>query len=398
MPNFPIDDRGYTFSHVLDREVKLSPAMQRLVRALNQHGNVDPVRDCGRGTGVNTVVALMDRGILREAKRSHGVHQVATTPAQVWDEACSGEIDRAYAEALDMDARRTEVINDTHRRLCAAVKAAGDQDMAAAVPAFELVASGETADRDRAKALVEAYNERDARIERDAAHARAVDGRWGGPDDGEQGWGQPDGMLAAPTFPPGTPEYNAYATGLRAELAKFAKGEEPYPYPPTTPAENNEPVIIEAHVEQMIETTERMEIPRTEWNAMTPAHRRDVIDTFGTDTMNDCGGYGASIISGAPDSDLDDQPTTPAEARTCGRPWVAEIELCPRCGQNAAEHTGTPAEARNGISDRAAVALADVDKLRRWMLSMCRSLPVSFPPGEAEESFDRIEAALRERR
>ena len=67
--------------------MKLSPAMQRLVRALETYGNIDPIRDCGRGVGVSTIVALMDRGIIRESKRSHGIHMPATTPEQVWDEA-----------------------------------------------------------------------------------------------------------------------------------------------------------------------------------------------------------------------------------------------------------------------------------------------------------------------
>lgn len=38
----------------------------------------------------------------------------------------------------------------------------------------------------------------------------------------------PDG---APQYPPGTPEYEKYAEDLRVELGKFARGEEPYPYP-----------------------------------------------------------------------------------------------------------------------------------------------------------------------
>lgn len=76
------------------------------------------------------------------------------------------------------------------------------------------------------------------------------------------------------------------------------------------------PVIIEAHVEQMIETTEQLEVDRAEWDAMTPAERRSLIDTFGAETMNNQGGYGASILSGAPDSDLVDLPNTPAEVRT----------------------------------------------------------------------------------
>jgi len=30
---------------------------------------------------------------------------------------------------------------------------------------------------------------------------------------------------------------------------------------------------------------------------------------------------------------------TRAVTASCGRPWVAEIELCPRCGLNAGQHT-----------------------------------------------------------
>jgi hypothetical protein len=36
--------------------------------------------------------------------------------------------------------------------------------------------------------------------------------------------------MEKPIHPVGTPEYEAYAADLRTELAKFAKGEEPYPY------------------------------------------------------------------------------------------------------------------------------------------------------------------------
>lgn len=45
----------------------------------------------------------------------------------------------------------------------------------------------------------------------------------------------PHGMVAcnlcSVEYPPGTPEHEAYATELRVELDKFAKGQEPYPYP-----------------------------------------------------------------------------------------------------------------------------------------------------------------------
>jgi len=39
--------------------------------------------------------------------------------------------------------------------------------------------------------------------------------------------------MQGPKYPPGTPEYEAYAAELRAELAKFASGAAPYEYPVT---------------------------------------------------------------------------------------------------------------------------------------------------------------------
>ncbi len=36
-----------------------------------------------------------------------------------------------------------------------------------------------------------------------------------------------------PRYPAGTPEYTAYATELRTELAEFAAGEAPYEYAPS---------------------------------------------------------------------------------------------------------------------------------------------------------------------
>jgi hypothetical protein len=81
------------------KPMKLSPAMQRLVNALNQHGHIDPVRDLGRGTTSGTITALVTRGILREqAPRRFGrVHFPATTPDQVWTEA-HDEYSRRKAE------------------------------------------------------------------------------------------------------------------------------------------------------------------------------------------------------------------------------------------------------------------------------------------------------------
>lgn len=68
----------------------------------------------------------------------------------------------------------------------------------------------------------------------------------------------------------------------------------------------DQPVVLRASVEQMLECTEYMEIPRVEWDAWTPAQRRAAIDEFAGTMMQNQGGYGGGIESGAPDSDLDD--------------------------------------------------------------------------------------------
>lgn len=94
---FPIDDKGWTFSYAQCRMVKLSPVMQSLVRALHRHGYVDPIRDGGRS---GTFVALIQRGILREAKGRNGRHYAATTPAQVEADA----YDEAKRRAAETEA------------------------------------------------------------------------------------------------------------------------------------------------------------------------------------------------------------------------------------------------------------------------------------------------------
>lgn len=54
-------------------------------------------------------------------------------------------------------------------------------------------------------------------------------------DDGPavQAAAEPVDYQDVPPFPEGSPEYERYREELTAELRKFARGEEPYPYPPT---------------------------------------------------------------------------------------------------------------------------------------------------------------------
>jgi hypothetical protein len=76
----------------------LSATMRELVKVLEYHGNVDPIRDGRRVASTTTIVALMDRGIIREAKGRSGIHWPATFPAQVEADA-HAENDRRDAEA-----------------------------------------------------------------------------------------------------------------------------------------------------------------------------------------------------------------------------------------------------------------------------------------------------------
>lgn len=81
----------------------LSAPMQRAVDILARDGYVDTID----GVTVGTIVALMRRGILREATPlghglSAGRHYPATTPAQVWDEAYA-EYDAREAAEVEAD-------------------------------------------------------------------------------------------------------------------------------------------------------------------------------------------------------------------------------------------------------------------------------------------------------
>jgi hypothetical protein len=64
----------------------LTPPMEEAMTIARHNGYVYP--SSLRRNGVGTIVALMRRGLLREADpHRHGRHYLATTPAQVWDEA-----------------------------------------------------------------------------------------------------------------------------------------------------------------------------------------------------------------------------------------------------------------------------------------------------------------------
>lgn len=367
MPNFPIDERGHTFN-AEGREVKLSPAMQQLVRALNAHGHVDPIRDFGRGTGVSTAVALMQRGILREAKRSHGVHMPATARVQVEEEAYAEDARReaeAKAHAADptrwvqvdegcqkrhirstVDGRTVEIYSTGHNHWQIIIGGDLSNYGRSAGGSFEEARAA--ADRVECEQAWDGASEADEAFNRTAekyaaamvkvgeaqragvhgTHCCVKHGCKYGEDDcpvelgkviQEHPCEECDDQLdiEQPRHPEGTPEYAAYRTELRTELDKFAKGEEPYPYPQVN----------------------------------TPAETRD----------RHSSDYWESATQGL--------PREPAFT--------------------------TPAEARTGVSDRTAAALEALAVVRRHTLAMCRSQPVSWPPAEMEERLDIIEQALR---
>lgn len=262
----------------------LTLPMQRLVKALERHGDVDTIRDGGT---IGTVVALMDRGILREATpRSHGKgsghHYPATTPEQVWDEAhalngmcctlnpvgharteCPANVDdwqdpEEGSGSMFIGAASGRLVNPEGTP--AAVTALGGTFGGAIVtpadalptPAqgpirtgkrFAEMTMGEL--RTLVKRLgysverTATWNSLAVFAERAEAEGRVIQPE---PETDEQRTGVSDaqasiaGEVAAlvPRFPEGTPEYEAYATELKTELGKFAKGEEPYPYETTS--------------------------------------------------------------------------------------------------------------------------------------------------------------------
>ena len=95
----------------------LTPAMQRLTVALEMFGHIDPIRDFGRlaygqgRIGTNTVVALIDRDIVRPRHPRFRIYFATTTPEQVWDEA--------HAEDARRDAEYAAyLINSTNWAQC----------------------------------------------------------------------------------------------------------------------------------------------------------------------------------------------------------------------------------------------------------------------------------------
>jgi len=374
MDLFPIDGRGRTFN-AEGVEIKLSPAMQSLVHALNAHGHIDPIRDCGRygfggsgRTGTATIVALMSRGILREAKYSNSVHMPATTPAQVEEEAYAEDARRDAEQAAHAadPTRWMQTVNGegdelhtrmtrTGRELC--VVREGFRFWRICVPNSMIDRSaGGTFEQARAAA---------DRFERDVAHAKADEQL-----QADLKAGRADGT-ALPVVPPFVAGDLVHDRATRGGAREFG-------------------TVLMVYGPRV----------KVEWPGSTGWHQAAELDPAPLDgtCMHD-----VPLAGTCPSCDTIKQATgrgvpvevaaafTPAEARPCGRPWVAEIQNCPRCGLGADQHPRTPAEADTGISDRTAAALDDVHALRGF---------VKYGPDTVREAsdmmlaLDRIEQAL----
>ena len=111
------------------KNAKLSPAMERLVEALNRHGYVDLIRDGRKYVG--TVRALMDRGILRE-QDCRGRHYPATDRDAVHAEALIEQLRRSGHSQAMLDIAVHALAMDP-AELLAAKQARRDADHAEAL-------------------------------------------------------------------------------------------------------------------------------------------------------------------------------------------------------------------------------------------------------------------------
>jgi hypothetical protein len=442
---FPIDGRGRT-CNAEGREVKLSPAMQSLVRALNAYGHVDPMRDCGRygfggngRTGTVTIVALMDRGILREAKGRWGVHMPATARAQVEAEAYAEHARRAAeraAHAADPERWVQTVDNDgdeLHTRMLRTgreirVVRLGFRFWRVYVPNSMVdMSAGGTAAEARAAA---------DRFERNVAHAKAdevlqADLKAARADN-----------TALPVVPPKTAAVQAPAPFAAGDLVHDrATRNGPREFGTVLLADKGQfkvqwPGSVHWYYADELDPAPRDGMHcRTCGQAITTGvtnqlvHRDQVVTDHSVNSptvhiFTPCSVCGSSVCFAQRAADpveagaaayarvievaADTPSSTSAEIakafanyeratepRSCGRPWVAEIQRCPRCGLGADQHPRTPAEARTGISDRAAAVLGDVDAVRTTFKGLRH--PAIESTHDVLAALDRIEAALRAR-
>lgn len=90
----------------------------------------------------------------------------------------------------------------------------------------------------------------------------------------------------------------------------------------------------------------------------------------------------------------------PEAGTSCGQPWVAEIELCPRCGLDASRHPSRSADELQRDEARPQVgALLDLAEIRDILTSgqapEAIAVQLATICGGAGGALDRIEGALR---
>jgi hypothetical protein len=308
---------------------QLSPAMQAMVRVLEIHGNIDPVRDLGRRSGGGkftsaTILALMDRGILREAgSRSGHVHFPATTPEQVWA-AAHEEDDAREAERVahddDPEQWLTTVDEDGEEMHVRDLRTGGTISAVRHHGLYRhwgIYYPGQVISMSAAGSAAEARLAAD-RYERDQAHTEAL---------AEHAQWEINQAVANQA----TPRYRTFTSAVRAG-GSYRAG------------------LDILHAEALAELLAHV------------LRQQHIAQSGVAHVRNDC----------------------PALA----------VGGCMKCTAPATVYAAqggaanTPAEARTGISDRAAAALADVANLRQ--------LFGGFPVGAgARRALDRIEQALR---
>lgn len=380
----------------MSKAKNLTPAMRRVVEILHRDGYVDKID----GISVNTIVALMDRGILREATplgwgATGRVHFAATTPTQVEAEAYAEHRERFPAIVIDSptwgDVRPGGVLV-TQERSAAPVEVRRVERVeaadAAGAPYRWVWGPGDgpvgwhserelvSVSYDLATLHAEAENEDESRS---IAMGKG------------QGWGQPDGMLSPSTEPAWTPAAGDTVLHGRDDT--------------TAPRPFGRVLLVDG-LKVKVEwpggvgwhwAHELEHHPMPSDRLARAEIRESETHTAAVKAAVDGGSGNAEIAKAYADHGRAAEELRTAVIASGKAPYEypAPYAMGPtsRAAQALPIVPNTPAEARTGISDRAAVALRDVAEMRSWTHTT-NLLPVMVAEG-LRDRLDRIEAALR---
>jgi hypothetical protein len=313
----------------MSKTAKLSPVMQTAMHILAAYGRID------RGLGVKsaTIVALMDRGIIREAGRSSGhMHFAATTPEQVWDDALAEDARREAEQTAGLE-HWGQSVDDEGREVHTRVTRTGATLLlikqgyrywhAIVDGSLKYSAAGDFAEVRRAA----------DRFEREAAHVEYV---------AEREIAEQEALQA-------TPAYQHFAAAVRK--AKSYRG-----------------ALDLLHAE-----------------ALEMDRDRSLAILIGNERRRLMAGGFRKVDAMAFNNVMRGLHAEAAEEHERRTQMLDAAGMVPKTPV-------TPAEARTGISDRAAAALADVAALRRELEP---HLPFGATMRTIGDRLDRIEAALR---